>query len=348
MTAIITSGSVSTKSLLDRAQAAIEKNLKNVSLNKATLTTSDLSSGGGLRAVQQSKKFIKLLRHGPDLLRACRIVPMRGPTDRVDRITFSGRILHAASEDTELSSSNEANPTTSKVELTAKLYKGCVPISYEALQDNIEGGQDVRGNSFEEMVMTLIAEGVAIDAEELGLNSDTTSGTTDYAQQNGWMKLAQNSHSYDHSGAALSKSFFKSTLLAIPAAYRQSRFRKDMIWAMNPDMAVEWRDELADNSYADRATRVVWGSGDKDVDVAYSVPILESANLPAESGTSSNLGKVLLTHRKNIVLGVWRNIFFDIGRDVKAGSLIVVPSVRFAFQFEQVEGAALGYNVKVQ
>ena len=348
MTAIITSGNVTTKNLLDKAQEAIEKSTKRVSLNKATMTTSDLTTGGGLRAVQQSKKFIKLLRHGPELLRACRIVPMRGPTDRVDRITFASRLLHAASEDTELSGANESVPTTSKVELAAKLYKGCVPISYETLQDNIEGGQNVRGNAFEEMIMKLIAEAVAIDAEELGLNSDTASAVTDYAQQNGWMKLAQNSHSYDHSGAALSKSFFKSTLLEIPAAYRQAKFRKDMIWAMNPDMAIEWRDELADNSYADRATKVVWGSGDGDVDVAYSIPILESANLPSESGTSSNLGKCLLSHRKNIVLGVWRNIFLDIGRDVKAGSLIVVPSVRFSFQFEQVEGAALGYNVKVQ
>ena len=330
--------------IMERARAAVEKHMvPRQSISKASMSTTDLTTGGGLLAVQQASRFIRILKMTPNLLRACRVVPLKGASDRIDRVHFSSRILHAASENTNLGASNQSVPTTSKVEMSAKLFKAETRISYETLQDSIEGGKNVRGNSFENMIFQLIAERIAYDVEEIALLSDTGSGTTDYAQFDGWMALAEASHSYDFSGAALSKGFFKGTFLQLPKEYRQKK--NDLIWVVSSNMDVEWNDELADNSYSDRATKVAWGK--EKVNTAYGVPMLVSAHVPAESGTSSNLGKALITHPKNMVLGIWRNLFMEIDRDIRAGTLVIVTTMRLDAKFEQVEGAAVGTNVKV-
>jgi len=326
--------------ILSRAQQLVEKSL----IKKSALSTTDLATGGGLLVPSQGDKFIRMLRDRPYLLRVLRMVPMDSPTMRVDRIGFTGRILHAATENTALTEDKQSKPTTSKIELSAKESKAVVRLGYDALQDSIEGGRDVRGNSIENTVMQLILEQVALDIEEKVLLSDTASSDADLAQFDGYIKLAEASHVYDHGGLALSKSFFKKTYLEMPKPYMAKK--REMIWVVSPNMEVEWSDELADQGGTEMSQKVVWG--DEDVKVAYNIPLLPSSYMPSESGSSSNIGKTLLTHPFNMVLGLWRNVFMEVDRDIQAGELIVVVTVRLDAKFEQVEGTVVGKNVKVK
>lgn len=321
--------------LLEQARQVIQK----------SFTTTDLATGGGLLAPQQAAMFIRMLKMQPNLLRAVRLVPLKGPTDRIDRILFPGRILHAVTtEGTGIDAAKYAKPTSSKVEMSAQEFQAVVPLTYNALQDSIEGGREVRGNEFENTVFNLIAEAVALDIENYALNSDTASADPDFAKFDGFFKLAQASHVYNHGGAALSKAFFKKTFLEMPQQYRQKK--KEMMWVISSNMEIEWNDELVDAGYNQWAQGVAWA--DTEVNSAWGIPMLVSHAVTAESGASSNLGKTLLTHPKNCIIGIWRNITMEVDRDIINGQLIVVVRVRFDAKMEQVEGSVVGNNVAVK
>lgn len=334
--------------LLERAQEVIQKRLSPgpVSLQKSTFTTSDLTTGGGLLAPQQSRKLIQMILFPPTFLRQCRLVPMRGPTDRIDRITFGSRILHAAEENTELATSLHALPSMSKLELSAKLFKCVIPLSYESLQDSIEGGQNVRGNVFEDTVFSLIAERLAIDIEEILMISDSSNAGlhNDLQQLDGWLKLARDQNTYDHGGSALSKNMYKQLHLLLPKQYRRSKTQ--LLFIQSPNADVEWTDELGDRGGTTMSDSAIWGSKGFGLP-AYGVKTYVCGAMPEESGASSNLGQILHTHPKNAIAGIWRNIFMEVDKDVLAGRLIIVCSVRLDAQYEQVEGSAVATDVKV-
>ena len=333
--------------LLEQARQVIEKNLSrsSVDLQKAAFTTSDLTTGGGLLAPQQARRLIQMIMFPPTFLRICRMIPMKGPTDRIDRITFGDRILHAATENIALATTLQANPETSKLEFSAKLFKCEVPISYEALQDSIEGGPKVRGNQFEDTVFQLIAERLAIDIEEILMLSDTDNAGlhNDLQQLDGWLKLARDQNTYNHGGASLSKGMYKSLHLLLPKQYRRNTTQ--LLFVQSPNADVEWTDEQGDRETA-AGDAAIWGMRGYGLP-AYAIKTYVCGNMPEESGTSSNLGQILHTHPKNAIAGIWRNILMEVDRDIRSGSLIIVCTVRLDAQFEQVEGAAVANNVAI-
>lgn len=333
--------------LLTRAKQVIESSLRPApaEIRKAAFTTTDLTTGGGLLAPQQAKKLIQLIRFPPTFLKLCRMVAMRGPTERIDRITFGSRILHAATENTNLAANLQATPTTTKLELAAKLFKSEVQLTYDALQDSIEGGMGVRGNMFENTVFQMIGSKLAEDIEEILMLSDTGNAGlhNDLQQLDGWLKLARDQNTYNHGGAAINKALYKNTHLALPKAYRRNKAQ--LLFVQSPNADIEWADEQADR-VTTTGDAVVWGARGFGLP-AYGVPTFVCGVMPEESGASSNLGQILHTHPKNAIAGIWRNIFMEVDRDIRAGALIVVCSVRIDAQFEQVEGAVVANNVKV-
>lgn len=346
MTYLCTSGNISHKSVLQKAQEALENmwvpGSSRIAKTTGAFTTTDLTTGGGLLAPQQQSRFVQMLRIQPTLLKEVLLKPLKGPTDRIDRIGFTGRISHVGTENTALSTANRSEPTTSKVEMSPKRWMSECQISYDALQDSIEGGRRIRGNRMELLMHQLIGEQTALDIEEFALLSDTTSTDADLAQTDGFIKLAEDQNSYDHGGAAISKAFFKSTFLQLPKQYRQNKTK--LRWVASSNMEIEWADELADRSTSN-ADPVAWGQ--KDVSHAYGIPMVISGYMPAESGSSSNLGKVLISHPNNMVVGFWLDVTMEVDRDIRTGTLIVVTRFRSDFNFQQVEGAAVGTNVKV-
>lgn len=331
--------------LLQQAQTCIAKYLTPRSkLNKAAFSTTDLTTGGGLLAPQQARRFVQLIRFRPGLLNKIRIAMMRGPTERIDRITFGSRILHASTEGSALAANLQSTPDTSKLEVTTQEYTAEVQLTYDSLQDSIEGGQNVRGNKFENTIFQMIASRVAEDIEALGLLSDSSDAGlhADFQVQDGWLKQARDSITYDHNGVAINKGLFKGAHLALPKQYRQDK--RSLRFIISPNTDIEWMDEQADRVTV-TGDAVPWG--DKHPDRAYGIPTIIAGDMPEESGSSSNLGQMLHTHPKNIGLGLWRRIFMEIDRDIRARTLIVVTTIRMGFFYEQVEGAMVAQNFKV-
>lgn len=311
-------------------------------VQKANFSTTDLASGG-LLAPQQSRNLITLLKFPPSLLQEVRLVAMKGPTQRIDRIAFTSRILHKATEATALAAGSYGVPTTSKLELSSKEFIAVVPLTYSAVEDVIEGsGGDIYGSRFLDKILGLIVGQLAYDLEEIFLLSDTASATTDYTAFDGWLKLAQNTNSYDHSGAAVNKAFFKQTLLTMQKPYRRNI--SALRWFVSPNMPIEWADEQADRATT-TGDSVPWG--DREINRAYAIPMRSVGSMPEASGASSNLGKVLISHPKNLIAGIQREMFFEIQRQPSTREVYIYITLRGCPQFEQVEGACVGYDVKI-
>lgn len=334
---VCTNGNISTTSWKERTGNVLEKMVTRQNINKAAFSLSDMATGG-LLLTRQAQQFVAMLRYRPTLLGICRFVPVASPSQQIDRIGFTGRLMHTGTENTAVTEPNQTKPTTSKVSIATKLYKGEVEVSYEAGQDNIMGGNTVRGNPFEQYLLNMIAGQVALDIEEFALLSDTASGDTDLAQFDGLLKLAQAANSYNHSAANISKTAFKKTLLALPTQYRQNI--AELMWLVSPNAEVEWVDEQADRVTLN-GDQVLFG--DKWVKSAYGIGMLASGYMPA----GASVAKVLLTHPKNIIIAVWRSIHIDFGYDYRKSSYVIVPSIRMDAKFEQVEGSAVGYGINL-
>ena len=334
---IVTNGNVSLTPFNKSVGDALSAMTTRQNINKAAFSLSDMATGG-LLLTRQSKEFVAMLRYRPTLLGICRFVPVASPSQQIDRIGFTGRLLHKGTENTAVTEPNQTKPTTSKVSIATQLFKGEVEVSYEAGQDNIMGGNTVRGNPFESYILSLIAGQVALDIEEFSLLSDTASGDTDLTQFNGLLKLAQAANSYNHAGANISKTPFKSTMLALPIAYRQNV--SELLWLVSPNAEVEWMDEQADRVTLN-GDQVLFG--DKLVKSAYGIGMLSSGSMPAGAGVA----KILLTHPKNIIIAIWRSIHIDWGYDYRKSSYVIVPSIRIDAKFEQVEGSAVGYGINL-
>lgn len=319
-------------------------------------TTSDIASAGKREAEQQDR-FIQTMINESKMLRHVRALPMNSSERLVDRIAFTSRVMHAATEVTALAAGKRSKPATAKVTLSAKEYIGECRLGYSTLEDVIEGVMMSGGGVAEsqqailQTIEAALAKALARDLEEFAIQGDTTSGDADLAVQDGWLKLASNE--YDHLGAAIAKGLFKGTLLALPKQFRQDKTALRFFYGSSTE--TEWRDELGDRGSAlgdvavsDRGNRDIdGGNGAGIVFGAYGVPAHVVTLMPEDLGSSSDLGKMLITNPLNAVVGIRRDIHLDWDKDVTTRELILVPTFRVAFNFEDADGAARGVNFKV-
>jgi hypothetical protein len=128
-------------------------------------------------------------------------------------------------------------------------------------------------------------------------------------------------------------------LRSLPSEYL--RDKKAMNFLASVDGELEYR-----NSLAERATV----GGDKflesDAPILYSgVPITPVPLFPDSLGATGNQTTILLTNPKNIHVGIWRQIRLETFRDVSAGVLRVVATIRFDVQLADELGVAKLINV---
>lgn len=288
-------------------------------LEKADLALSDLLTGGEL-VPAQAKKFVRLLIKESAILPMATVKPMSSKKQLVEKIRFSNRILRAGAEATPLPSGDRQKPDLSKVELDSKLFKAEVHLNNEVLEDNIEQG------SLRQTVMELMGEAVSRDMDEVVVNGDTASGDAFLAQFDGMLKAAT-SNVVGPVAAALTSAPLKSMIKAMPTEY--IRNKKKLAYLTSVDAETDYRDTLS-------ARETV--AGDKflenDAPILYSgIPLYDVPLFPEDLGAGTNETNVILTDPKNIMVGIWRKITMETDKDISAGVLKIVASLRFDFKY---------------
>lgn len=288
-------------------------------LEKADLALSDLLSGGEL-VPAQAQKFMRLLILESVVLGMATVRPMAAPTSRIEKIRFGSRVLRAGAEATPLPAGDRVEPDLSKVELSAKLFKAQCNLSDEVLEDSIEQG------SLRQTIMELLGEAVSRDIEEIVVNGDDTSLDTFLAQFDG-MLAAATSNTVGPVAGPLTSTVLKNMLKDMPKEF--IRNKKKLRFLTSVDAETDYRDLLSQRDTV---------AGDRfltdDAPIMYSgVPLEDVPMFPENLGGGTNETNVILTDPKNVLVGIWRKIRMETDKDIEAGVLKVVVSLRMDFKY---------------
>lgn len=303
-------------------------------IEKAAMTLSDLSSGG-LMNTAQSTAFLRKVQDAPTLINLARFVPMTSDSRKIEKIGFGQRVLRPATEGVALEDKDRSVPTTSTITLNAKEVIAEVNITYDTLENNIEKG------GLQNTIISMLAERVALDLEELLVNGDTDSADAYLKLINGLRKQAT-SHVVDFAGATLSKDAFKQAYKAIPAKY--IRNPRDFRFFTSYANEIEWKDAIGN-----RATALGDASLQGALANAYGIPVQGISQLQPYSATiedeQKDVSDILLTHPKNIVVGMSRNISLEVDKDIRERKFIIVLTAKMDALFEEEDAVVKVTNV---
>ncbi|PCK20271.1 phage major capsid protein [Bacillus pumilus] len=300
-------------------------------INKAEVTLATLKTGG-LMNPTQSSTFIRMVQNAPTLLQDARVIPMDSDAQKIEKIGFGQRILRPGQEGVGLTNEQKSAPTTSTVELNAKEVIAEVNITYDTLENNIEG------DNLQNTIMQMLAERAAVDIEELILNGDTKSSDAYLAQLDGIRKQAT-SHIVDVAGEPLTRQVFKEGYKAVPPKYL--RVPQEFRFYTSPGQEVEWKDKVAD-----RQTGLGDAAVQGGLSSAFGVPVKGIANMQPYDEDGTDVSDILLTHPKNIILGFSRNIRIEVDKDIRRRKFIIVLTAKLDSKFEEEDAVAKIIKVK--
>lgn len=294
--------------------------LNQTLIQKADLALSELTSGGGVLTPAQADKFYRILIDESVLMKEVTVTPMKAPKQRIDKVRFASRILKAGTSGSALASGDRSKPELGKQELDAKLFKAEVRLPDETLEDSIEGG------TFQDTIMQLAGERIALDMEEWIVNADTTSGDTFLAAGDGVIKAAT-TNVVNHNGGTTTHALFTSLLKSLPTPF--IRNRKNMRFYLSVDSETDYREAMA-------ARGTVFGdqvSQQETQLTPFGIPARDVPVMPENLGQGQNQTVALFTDPKNINVGVWRKVKAEVDKDITQGVIILVFTVRFDVKY---------------
>lgn len=255
-------------------------------INNAAIQTGTLSSG--LLNPEQAKQFIRQTFEATNLGPLVRHVMRTAKSGEIDKIGIDSRIVRKKVENVD--DGYRAQVKTSQIEYATTAIRLPWEITEETLRENIEG------QNFEAIVTDLMTTQLGIDMEDLYLNGDETTQSTDpdydFLKINtGWIKQINNDGHVVNANVAkynsgeMSLDLFYDTLRAMPNKYNNGKLR----WLMSPKRAQEWELFLLNK---------VITQGGAVPDSIYTSP----ARVPVVECPSLSDDKILLADPQNLVV----------------------------------------------
>ena len=251
-------------------------------IRKAAIETGSLSSG--LLNPEQARKFIQQTFEATNLNSLIRHEMRTAKTGEIDKIGIARRILRKKTENHD--DGYRAGVETSQIEYATTAVRLPWEITEETLRENIEG------QNLEQIITDLMTTQLGIDLEDLYLNGDEATESTDpdydfLKINDGWIKQISNGgHVYDASSeSSMSLDLFYKTLKTLPNKYNNGKLR----WLMSPHRAQEWELFLLNK---------VVNAGGVVPESVYNSP----ARIPAVECPSLDDGTIILTDPKNLVV----------------------------------------------
>lgn len=254
----------------------------NSIIRKAAVDTGSMSSG--LLNPEQSRTFIQQTFEATPLGSLIRHEMRTAKTGEIDKIGIASRILRKKTENTD--DGYRVNVNASQVDYSTTAVRLPWEITEETLRENIEG------ENFEATITNLMTTQLGVDCEDLYLNGDTETDSTDADYDflkinDGWIKQISNGgHVYDASSeSSMSLDMFYKALAAIPNKYNNGKLR----WLMSPRRAQEWELYLLNQ---------VIGKGGAVPESIYTAPV----KIPVVECPSMSDDTILLTDPKNLIV----------------------------------------------
>jgi hypothetical protein len=307
-------------------------------LAKADLALADILGSNGILQPAQAQEFVRLLIKQSKILGMSTVTPLKAPKQIVNKIRFANRVLRRGYEGQALPDADRTKPNFSNVEHDAQLFKAEVRITNETLEDNIEGER------LRDTIMSLLAEAVSRDMEEVIVNGDTASSDPFLAAFDGVLKRAT-SNLVNGGNVALSKTVLRDMLKTLPSEYLRNK--ASMRFLTSVDAEIDYRDSLSDRA-TNLGDTALAAMGESTAPVGYSgIPVVDVPLFPENLGGSSNQTNVILTDPKNIDVGIWRQIRIETDKDISEGVLKIVATIRFDALYQEETAVVKATAVKV-
>jgi len=288
-------------------------------LQKADMSLTDIATAGELLPIQ-AKKFFQIAIASAKLLEEIMTTTIGSKKQILPKIVFSGPILRPGVSGQALPEGDRSKPTTSKVEWDTKLFKAEVRLQDEVVEDNIER------NTFTTTIRNMMATRIGLDVEHVCLNGDTGSADALLASLNGLRKQAS-TNVVNAGVTSLDKDVLIASIKAMPLEFRDKR---NMAFFTSPDAVEDYHHTLTG-----RATILGDAALEKGITPYYSgIPVYITSTFPENLGGANNETEMLLMNPKNAQLAWWRTVKFELDRDVSAGEIIIVATMRFDIKFE--------------
>ncbi len=310
-------------------------------LQKADLSLNDLLTDGGLLVPEQAQRFLRILIRKSVIMGMSTVEPMRSPEKQINKIRFAQRILRAGQPGVALSQAQRSKPDLSQTVLNSKLFKAEVRLNNEVLEDSIE-----RGN-LRNTVMQLMTQAVSRDMEDQLINGDVASPDPFFASFDGILKQAT-SNIVNAGGVKLNKAILRDLQKVMPTEFLVNKL--DMRYLTSVDADIDYRDTLADRM-TPGGDRALGAMANTEAVVGYTgVPVVpvplfpgDRTDIPAPPGNTD----VIFCDPKNIHVGVHREIRLETDKDISAGEVILVITLRFDVKYAEELAVSKAINVAV-
>ena len=248
--------------------------------NAGTITTGTVNDG--LLNPEQARRFIQQTFEATPLGSLVRHVMRNAKTGEIDKIGIASRILRKKTENVD--DGYRAGVETDKIEYATTAVRLPWEITEDTLRENIEG------ENFENIVTNLMTTQLGVDTEDLYLNGDTATPSSDpdydfLKINDGWIKqIKEGGHVYDASTSnGLGLDLFYNALATIPNKYNNGKLR----WVMSPRRAQQWELYLLEK---------VIGAGGAVPESVYKspagIPVVQAPKIPDDM--------ILLTDPQNL------------------------------------------------
>ena len=302
----------------------ISKTSNRSLVRKADAVLADLATNGGKLKPVQVRRFIRKMILAPTMLRSVRTIPMGADEVEISKIAFNQQFFHPDVERTPLADAKRSKPETNKINLVCFKAKGEIQLSYETLEENIEGEED-----FTSTVLDLVAQRAAADVENILINGDTASGNDFLALQNGILKRIT-SNTVDADNNAVSYSLFNKGFKSLPKEYRQ---RANLNWFTTSTVEADYTEVLSNRQTGLGDTALQDGVNIR----VGGIPLKVADYMPDSVG--------LLTNPKNLIVGIRKSFTLEADKDIRAGVIIFVMRTKLAIEIEEEEAVSKLYNV---
>lgn len=250
-------------------------------IEKAAIDTSSVTHG--LLQPYQAKKFLQQTFEATPLMSMIRHEIRAEKSGEIDKIGIGKRLLRAKTENTD--DGYRAGVSFGQVQYQT----GAVRLPWEITEETLR--QNIEGEGLEAVVEKLMTTQVGVDSEDLIINGDTATPSSDpdydfLKLNDGLIKLFQGSdgHAYDNTGKSFDLEMFVKALQQVPNKFNTGKLK----WLMSPHRKQLW--ELYLHQQVITHGGIVTESMYK---APAGVEIVTVPNMPTD--------KILLTDPKNIV-----------------------------------------------
>jgi HK97 family phage major capsid protein len=289
-------------------------------IQKADLVIGDMTTNGGALLPAQSKQFFEISTEDKVLMQEVAMPPLSAQVQEVDGIGFLSRIVRGGAEGRALSLADRSAPSFVKPTFTTKEFKAQVNLTYQDLEDNIEGDQ------LQQRIIRMAAERFGLDLEDAVINGDTASTDPLLSRMDGILKKAT-THVVDDGVIVHAQTHYLHALQALPSQFQKNK--ANMRFYTAPTIELKWRDLNASRTGALADSAII----SSNPIPAYGIKVVSVPMFPTALGTGTNESNILLTDPKNIGVGFWKTVTVKTQEDIQSGVIMIVARARVDVQY---------------